>query len=241
MCERLTVTDSPEIKEILAELGINYDDYEPFLPLINSGPTERIPIIFNHNNSHRIELAIWWYKIKSSHNRLRPEVLCKTFNARAQQLEYVRLYQNAIRTRRCIIPASGFYGYRLVMGKRYPYYIKPKEKQAIVFAGLYNQWQNDHEATYSCTLITTDPHPKLAHIHDRSMPVMLTREHIGSWLDPEITDIGGFNRAFNPKLRCDFVAIPVSQAANEHRNKGMECLTAIGEPEMISRDRQWKD
>ena len=240
VCERLTITDGPEIRELLADLGINYDDYEPFLPLINSGPTENIPIIFGNEDNRRIELAIWWYKLKLSTNRFVPEIRCKTFNARAQKLEDIRLYQNAFRTQRCVIPASGFYGYKSVHGMRYPYYIKPKEK-AIGFAGLYNRWNNGHESTYSCTLVTTDPHPRLAHIHDKSFPVMLTRDYAESWLDPEITDICGFNRAFNPKLRSDFVVIPVSHSAAENKNKGLECLTAVGEPELILKDRQWKN
>ena len=139
MCDRFTVVDSPEVREILVQLGINYGDYKRLLPLINSGPTEKIPIVINDENTHRIKLAIWWYKLKPSGFRFKPDTLWKTYNARAQKLGENRLYQNAFRMRRCVIPASGFYGYKTQKGKKCPYYIRPRDN-AIAFAGLYNQW-----------------------------------------------------------------------------------------------------
>lgn len=115
----------------------------------------------------------------------------KMFNARAETLAEKPAFRDALRKRRCLIFADGFYEWRRHLdGKTLePMYIRLKSQELMAFAGLWEQWVNPQtqEQVASCTIITTEPNSLLAAIHDR-MPVILPPNAYADWLSPrEIT------------------------------------------------------
>jgi putative SOS response-associated peptidase YedK len=110
----------------------------------------------------------------------------KMINARAETLAEKPAFRNALKRRRCILPADGFYEWRKEPdGKtKTPMYIRLKNGSAFGFAGLWEEWQDDKgNELQSCTVITTGPNELMKTIHDR-MPVILTGDAACAWLEP---------------------------------------------------------
>ena len=89
----------------------------------------------------------------------------------------------ALRRRRCLIPADGFYEWVAAAGgPRRPYHFRRKDGRPFAFAGLWMPVRSEE----ACTILTTAPNELVRPLHDR-MPVMLSPEDYGLWLDPEVT------------------------------------------------------
>ncbi|WP_395378155.1 SOS response-associated peptidase family protein [Marinicella sp. W31] len=133
-----------------------------------------------------------------------------TFNCRwyADHGRFNFNFRDDFKHRRCIIPATAF-----VEGMNKVYHRLQPVGQAIAFAGFYRAWPTDEGAVYSCSLLTTTPHPKLDKIHKKAMPVMLPIDDdtMKMWLDPSFNDTGAFTDLFDPVLRTDFEVTKLSK------------------------------
>ncbi len=157
-------------------------------PSWNIRPTQNIPIVVESNKNdsktqRRLERAKWslipaWAeddKLKFS-----------TFNARSEDAATKATWKDSVRSHRCLIPASGYYEWKLEDGAKTPFYIHGKEP--LAFAGLYSWWRRDSESPWilSATILTMPSVPQLAEIHDRN-PVPIPKEYWATWLCPETT------------------------------------------------------
>jgi putative SOS response-associated peptidase YedK len=235
MCGRLNIIDDPFTVDLLRYFGVA-SDVVPCLPMFNMGPSESIPIIREQNGHRRSEMAIWSLLLEKGPAGFKPKAGLSTFNARAERLEESRLWRSAYKTRRCLIPATGFYEYKTADGKKHPFFIRPVDR-AIVFAGLFREWHHNDRSVFSCALVVTAPHPRLTHIHDKSLPVMLAPRTVDAWLDPAHTDTDDFAPLFRPWLRYDFAVIPVDPSFNRAANKDAACIEPVGQVERLSADR----
>ena len=113
----------------------------------------------------------------------------KMINARAETITEKPAYRGLLGSKRCIVPASGFYEWQATGEKgKQPYYIHAEAGEYLPFAGLYDIWKNPEGIEiYSCTIITTQPTVNLQAIHNR-MPVILEPAAEEVWLSPDITD-----------------------------------------------------
>ena len=228
MCGRFNVVDDPFTVELLQHFGID-SDFAPTVCQYNTEPGSIVPIIINSRGTYKLVNAIWWMLLKETSEGLRPNAKWRTFNAVTRRLTESPLYRDPFRNSRCIIPASGYYEWKKENEKRVPYYIKPVD-QAIAFAGLYKTWRYKDKFIFSCTLLTTNAHPKLTGIHDKSSPVMLQPDKFEEWLDPSATDTGQFQPLFEPRFHSEFSVTPVSSIVNNSRNKTAECVHPSGDP-----------
>lgn len=122
----------------------------------------------------------------------------KPINARAETLLQRAMFRNLVPSRRCLVPATGWYEWRPEGGKRQPYYLSVTDHPLFTFAGLYDAWiDNDGAVVGSYCIITTTPAPSIAHVHDR-MPVVLAPDDEARWLDRGLRD----PRAVLPLLRA---------------------------------------
>jgi len=117
----------------------------------------------------------------------------KMINARAETITEKPSYRGLIRSKRCIVPASGFYEWQDTGGKgKQPYYIHADAGEYLPFAGLYDIWKiPEGMEIYSFTIITTQPTVNLQAIHNR-MPVILEPDAEDVWLNPDVTDPQGW-------------------------------------------------
>lgn len=106
----------------------------------------------------------------------------KMINARAETVADKPSFRAALKSRRCLIIASGFYEWKKTPEGKVPYLITLTDRKLFAFAGLYETWSSpEGEIIQSCTIITTEANSLLKPIHDR-MPVILSRDKEDIWL-----------------------------------------------------------
>ena len=118
------------------------------------------------------------------------EIRSKTLNARAETAMDRPSFRQAIRQRRCLVPAEGFYEWRAFQGKKYPYYIFLKDKTVFSFAGIWEEWVDPAtgEILKTYSILTTEANPLMVKIHNtkKRMPVILPRKHERAWLQDRL-------------------------------------------------------
>jgi putative SOS response-associated peptidase YedK len=150
-------------------------------------------------------------------------------NARAETVAEKNSFKNAYRRRRCLIPADGFYEWKLERdGKtKQPMYIRRKDGRPFPFAGLWEVWQDDAgNEVRSATIITTRPNELMATMHDR-MPVILQERDQRRWLDRAEHAGGDFHDLLVPYPAELMEAYPVSRQVNSPRNDGPELIKPV--------------
>ncbi len=147
-----------------------------------------------------------------------------TFNARLESVESRPTYRSAWRRlNRCLIPALGYYEWRIEGGRKYPYFITSKEAGPIIFAGLWDEWQGEGASVLSCTILTRPSSGALVPLHDR-MPVMLTVDSAEHWLD---SDAGSGKRILEHVLPPKLLVYRVELAVNNPANQGQELIKPV--------------
>jgi putative SOS response-associated peptidase YedK len=127
-------------------------------------------------------IPYWW-------NKPLKEMRLATFNARAESVETKPMFRDAFKSKRLLIPASGYYEWHDAPGGNQPYYFTRRDGQPITFAGLWSSWK-DREAgssLLSCTMVITEPNRFVAEVHDR-MPVILEAEDFEQWERGDVKD-----------------------------------------------------
>lgn len=134
----------------------------------------------------------------------------KTFNARGEGIFEKKLWMKSIISRRCLIPADGFYEWKKLDDSKNPpkqkYFIRPKELELYAFAGIWDTWKDaeGHEI-HSYSIITTDPNKEMRNVHDR-MPVILHKDDESAWLDPANNEQSKIEELMRP-LEDDSLAL----------------------------------
>lgn len=181
MCGRF-MRSSPD--ELLAEwFGVTIEPSPWSLVNYNITPQSIQPIVRLNERSHKREFApARWGLIPSWAKDA--SIGLKTFNARSEEIETKPAFRAALKARRCLIPADGFYEWQHITTKeRQPYFIALKSRQPLAFAGLWERWhKKDGSALETFTILTTHANEIMAPIHDR-MPVILAPEDYARWLD----------------------------------------------------------
>jgi putative SOS response-associated peptidase YedK len=104
-------------------------------------------------------------------------------NARAEDALVKPSFRNAMRWRRCLVPADGFYEWTGDKTRRRPFLLRPRKQGLLAFAGLYERWRDPEGAeTDTVAILTCPANRTVAALHDR-MPVVLPPEHFAAWLD----------------------------------------------------------
>ncbi len=158
-----------------------------------------------------------------------PSIGGRMINARAETLAEKPAFRNALRRRRCLVPADGFYEWRREPdGKtKTPMYIRMKSREPFAFAGLWETWRSpDGTSLPSCTLITGMPNEVVAPIHDR-MVVILRPEHYQQWLDPGERAPEDLAPLLAPYPAAEMEAHPVSRTVNSPRNETADCIAPV--------------
>lgn len=193
-------------------------------PRYNIAPTTPI-LIVKDTPQGRIGTFHLWGLIPSWAND--PSIGTKMINARSETAAEKPSFRNALKRRRCLVPASGFYEWQsLGKGQKQPYWIHRKDGSFLAFAGLWESWQGPNgEELDTCTILTTTPNELMAPIHDR-MPVILRKEHYDVWLNCEDQTAKGVVGLFRPCPASWLAVHPVGSAVGNPRNEGAELIQA---------------
>lgn len=195
------------------------------LPGFNVAPSTQVPIILRgadgalEGHAARWGLIPHWWK--------KPEPPSMTFNARSEEAAEKPTWRDALKSRRCLMPASGWYEWCAVPdpGRKQPYYVQGAQDGPVAFAGLWSRWcPADAEPLLTCAVLTRQAAPSIAAIHHR-MPVVLRPEHFDEWLDPATP--ADRIRDIIADARIDLSGYPVSTAVNSTRNSSQELLAPL--------------
>lgn len=221
MCGRFVSKAKKE--EIEKEFNVEINDGNLIVQRYNIAPTQLVAAITEVENTREISLFKWglvprWAKDESIGSKL--------INARAETLAEKPSFRDAFRSRRCIIPTSGFYEWeRTAKGAKQPFYFYLKEKEVFGFAGLWEEWLDKEtgEVTETCTIITTEANDVLKPVHDR-MPVILKAEDYEEWLSQKIKDTGKLQNLLVPYPADEMTSHTVSRAVNSPSEKSPELI-----------------
>ncbi len=200
MCGRYVIAYDPQT----LVTGFSLTRIQPFDRRWNVAPQSAVPVVYQTRDGERVaELMRWgllphWAKDPALGNKLN--------NARSEGMADKPSFRQAVRRRRCILPASGFYEWQAVTGAdgkpaKQPHYISPAGAPFFALAGLFEAWRpalaaglpgdanvaEEREWVLTCCIITTAANALMAPLHER-MPVMLPPEHWAAWLDRGNTD-----------------------------------------------------
>jgi putative SOS response-associated peptidase YedK len=232
MCGRFVSSSPPD--ELARYFDVEKVEESALEPSYNVAPSNDVYVVVESGGVRRLDTFHWglipfWAKDPSAGNKM--------INARAETVAEKNAYKHALKKRRCIIPADGFYEWKKIPGQKakQPYFIHRADGEPMAFAGLWEVWrpkkseeegtgesdESDNGIIRSCTIITGQPNEKVADIHDR-MPVMLPPTAWEQWLDPENDNLETLGKLFVPAPASLIAVHPVSTAVNNVRSKGAE-------------------
>ena len=141
----------------------------------------------------------------------------RMINARAETLAEKPSFCEALKKRRCLIPADGFYEWQKVGKVKQPMRIVLKSRAPFGLAGLWDRWISpEKKEVLTCTIITTAANELIREIHDR-MPVLLQQDDEARWLDPGLTDPVQLLQLLKPYPSELMEYYPVSRQVNSPR------------------------
>ena len=215
MCGRYAIISAPEaIRALFA-----YEDQPNFPPRYNVAPTQPVPIVRLMEGNRRFALVRWgllpaWVKD--------PRTFSLLINARGESINDKPAFRLAMRRRRCLFPADGFYEWRQE-GRR-PFFVRAKSGGPLAFAGLWETWMGPNgEELDTATIVTTRANRALGTIHER-MPVVIAPEAFDFWLDCHKVDADTAAALIAPAPEEALEAYEVSAAVNHVANDSPDLI-----------------
>jgi putative SOS response-associated peptidase YedK len=148
-------------------------------------------------------------------------------NARSESVREKPAFRGAFRSRRCLIPANGFFEWSAGAAEKIPYVIQLRDGGLTALAGLWDRWTSDQgEVLESCAVLTTQANELVGTLHDR-MPVILDVQDFDPWVDSDYHDRDLFERLFRPYASEKMECYPVGKRVNSSRYEGPECITRL--------------
>ena len=180
MCGRYAISteeENVEFREILNKINEKFRDTEE-LSKMKTGeifPTNIVPIITAGSNNKKVVNLFKWGFPNFRNNSV-------IINARSETIEEKPTFRKIFHTKRCLIPASGFFEWKLIEDKKVKHLIKTANRNFFYMAGLYNSFTDENDEPYtSFVIITTNANKEMLEVHDR-MPVILTKDETELWL-----------------------------------------------------------
>jgi putative SOS response-associated peptidase YedK len=196
-------------------------------PRWNIAPTQPVPVVRQDakETKRTFTLLRWglipyWAKDAS--------IGFKTINGMSETAADKPAFRDAMRRRRCLIPADAFYEWhRLGAKEKQPYSFEMIDNSVFAFAGLWERWRDPAgESVETCTILTTKPNALVAGVHDR-MPVILKTDDYELWLDPGVTDVTLVADCLQPFDARLMKKYPVSSRVNRAENDSPQCAQEL--------------
>ena len=211
MCGRYSLHANPGVIALAFKLGVAID----WSARYNITPSSRIVIVREDAAAGRVAALIKWGLIPGWAKD--PTIGNKLANARGETVDEKPSFRNAFKRSRCLIPASGFYEWKTVAGRKQPYYMHPVGAPLFAIAGITERWQGPEGVVETCAIITTGPNGVMRNIHDR-MPVILSAEDHDAWLDPRNQSVAALKQLIKPWAESTMTAHAVSTRVNAPKN-----------------------
>jgi putative SOS response-associated peptidase YedK len=218
MCGRYASSRRPE--DLVSYFEVEDPPEEELAPSWNVAPTDPVyAVVQSREGARQLRVLRWglvpsWSKDAKGGARM--------INARSESVREKPAFRKAWTSRRCLVPADGYYEWKQEGNAKQPFYLSTPDPLAM--AGLYEHWKNpDGEWLSTCTVITTTAPDELGEIHDRA-PLLVPREHWAVWLDRSVADPGDL---LIPGVPGVLDAWPVGTAVGNVRNNGGDLVVPL--------------
>lgn len=225
MCGRFT--NAAKKEQIRKEFKVSVNNSATDAPRFNIAPSQMIDVVFEPETERIISQLKWglvpsWAKDADIGNRM--------INARSETLREKPSFREAFKSRRCIIPTTGFYEWKKATGgnAKQPFYFYLNDKEVFGFAGLWEEWMDNQtgQLLETCAIITTEANAVLQPIHDR-MPVILKEQDYDEWLDAKVKNTNRLQEILVPYPAKEMSSHAVSTSVNIPETNSPELIVPI--------------
>jgi putative SOS response-associated peptidase YedK len=231
MCGRFVITSPPAALRLI----FGYLEQPNFPPRHNVAPTQPIPVVIVDNGIRHFRLMRWgllpaWVKD--------PRNFTLLINARAETVKEKPAFKNAIRRRRCLIPADGYYEWRASEKRKKPCFIRRRDGRPIGLAGLAETWMGPNgEELDTVAIVTAPASADLAMLHDR-VPVTIAEADFDRWLDCRTNDAEAVMDLLTPPGKDEFTWHEVSTRVNRVANDDAQLILPITPEQKAAEERE---
>ena len=229
MCGRFVITSPPAaLRQIFG-----YPEQPNFPPRFNIAPTQPIPVVIIENGSRHFRLMRWgllpsWVKD--------PRKFTLLINARSETVREKPAFKNAIRRRRCLIPADGYYEWHTSENRKRPYFIHRSDGAPMSFAGLAETWMGPNgEELDTVAIVTAAASADLAVLHHR-VPVTIRPGDFERWLDCRADDADDVMMLLTAPHEGEFAWHEVSTRVNRVANDDAQLVLPITAEQMAAEE-----
>jgi putative SOS response-associated peptidase YedK len=228
MCGRYRLSRRKQVVEEYFESASEESEEEDWSPRYNIAPTQPVATVRQAGSTRILSMMRWglvpsWAADIKIGNQL--------INGRSETLLEKPAFREAFRTRRCLIPADGFYEWKKAGKQRHPFHFGMKDNSLFAFAGVWDRWKSPGgPMLQSCSILTTAANELLDGVHDR-MPVILPRRHYEAWLTAPAAEAERLAELLVPFDAGIMRRYPVSSQVNRPENDTPECAQQVPEPE----------
>jgi putative SOS response-associated peptidase YedK len=229
MCGRMVLTRSAE------EIAADFDEFEgetgfEWPPRYNLAPSQDLLAIRADPEGRARFVQLRWGLIPSWAREA--SIGHRLINARSETVSEKPSFRSAFRSRRCLIPADGFYewlrpasGDSRLRAPSIPHFFRRRDGLGIMMAGLWETWadRTTGECIDSCTILTTSANADVVEIHHR-MPVLLKPNRWTEWLDPELKDARQIEPMLAPAASGTLEHFAVGTQVNHPRHDAPDCI-----------------
>jgi len=229
------------IRDIEKVFHIKFINAELFKPAysVSAFVFPKMPVI-SSSSIDSISLYAWglipfWVKTQEQANSIR----LKTLNARSETIFEKPAFRHSISNKRCLVIVDGFYEWRHIDKKRYPYYISLKSRGIFSFGGIWETWVNPEtkDSINTFSVITTEANELMSEVHNsrKRMPLLLPKELEKTWLDTTL-DLDAIKEIMKPYNSNDMEAHPVENKISRlgYNTKDASVTEFYDYPEMPS-------
>lgn len=220
MCGRFVITSPPAaIRQVFG-----YAEQPNFPPRFNIAPTQPVPVVILDQGARHFRLMRWglvpaWVKD--------PRKFTLLINARRETVQDKPAFKNAIRRRRCLIPADGYYEWHVSDDRKRPYFIYRADRKPFGFAGLAETWVGPNgEEVDTVAIVTAPASPDLAVLHHR-VPVTIAEDAFEPWLDCSSDSAEGVMAMLRGPAEGEFAWHEISTRVNHVANDDAQLVLPI--------------
>jgi len=218
MCGRFTLhTPEPLLREAF---GVGSSAPLGLKPRYNIAPSQPVPIVRNAESGREMVMARWGL---IPHWSKEAKTKYSTINARIETAAEKPTYRTSFKHRRCLIPADGFYEWKVVDGRKVPHHIRMRDGGPFALAGLWDHWEGDGECLESCSIIVMPANKVMTPLHDR-MPAIIAPADYDLWMDPRITDKIEIMRCLDSAPSSQLITYPISPWVNSPKHDDERCI-----------------
>jgi len=205
-------------KQLVEEYFDSASDEPDWSPRYNIAPTQPIPVIRQNPTEPIRKLSMMRWGLIPSWSK-DSSLAASMINARSETAGTRPAFRDAMKSRRCLIPADGFYEWSRAGRTKQPFCFEVNEGELFAFAGIWDRWK-DPSGNWmkTCSIMTTTPNAVTAAVHDR-MPVILDPDNYELWLDPGMTNVAAASDLLKPYdarlMRCYPVSTRINHVAND--------------------------